>query len=331
MSAVPERPTRRRPSRASSADAGGEPQSRLSRRPGDPRRVGQEQRSQHAGWMVNGAHDWNGGGMHFSQDYGFGLVDATSAVRLAESWQKQSTFADMSTETVAHTDVSPSPTAARHPEPDHLRHLADPRQGGRRPQHRRVECRRSRVWLTSPTARRAARLASHRRHRRRHRLRDVGQQFHGRGRARDLDPERRRPPSPTGAAASSTAGRWRDGRRRLDGARLRLHGRVRDHVGRHARRPQRMLRRGDDQHGGGDTGSLSTSMPAPSIRSPAEPADRLEHDDQERMGRRRQRHDHRQRRRRRHPGRSRNDTIVAGHGADLISGGRAATSSSSTS
>jgi len=46
----------------------------------------------------------NGGGMHFSQDYGFGLVDATSAVRLAESWQKQSTFADMSTETVAHTD-----------------------------------------------------------------------------------------------------------------------------------------------------------------------------------------------------------------------------------
>jgi subtilisin-like proprotein convertase family protein len=42
--------------------------------------------------------------MHFSQDYGFGLVDATAAVRLAESWQKQSTFADMSTETVVHTD-----------------------------------------------------------------------------------------------------------------------------------------------------------------------------------------------------------------------------------
>jgi subtilisin family serine protease/subtilisin-like proprotein convertase family protein len=57
-----------------------------------------------AGWMVNGVHDWNGGGMHFSPDYGFGLVDATAAVRLAESWQKQSTFADMSTETVVHTD-----------------------------------------------------------------------------------------------------------------------------------------------------------------------------------------------------------------------------------
>jgi subtilisin-like proprotein convertase family protein len=57
-----------------------------------------------AGWEINGAHDWNGGGLHFSQDYGFGLVDATAAVRLAESWDKQSTYADMSTETVAHTD-----------------------------------------------------------------------------------------------------------------------------------------------------------------------------------------------------------------------------------
>ena len=57
-----------------------------------------------AGWTTNGAHDWNGGGLHFSQDFGFGLVDATAAVRLAESWQKQSTFADMSSETVGHTD-----------------------------------------------------------------------------------------------------------------------------------------------------------------------------------------------------------------------------------
>src|SRR5207245_6773106 len=56
------------------------------------------------GWQTNGAHDWNGGGLHFSHDYGFGLVDATAAVRLAESWQKQSTYADMSTETTSHTD-----------------------------------------------------------------------------------------------------------------------------------------------------------------------------------------------------------------------------------
>lgn len=56
------------------------------------------------GWQTNGAHDWNGGGLHFSHDYGFGLVDATAAVRLAESWQKQSTYADMSVQTVNHTD-----------------------------------------------------------------------------------------------------------------------------------------------------------------------------------------------------------------------------------
>jgi subtilisin-like proprotein convertase family protein len=55
-------------------------------------------------WHTNGAHDWNGGGLHFSEDYGFGLVDATAAVRLAESWQYQSTYADMSSESVSHTD-----------------------------------------------------------------------------------------------------------------------------------------------------------------------------------------------------------------------------------
>ncbi len=37
-------------------------------------------------WVVNGAHDVNGGGFHFSNDYGFGVVDATAAVRLAETW-----------------------------------------------------------------------------------------------------------------------------------------------------------------------------------------------------------------------------------------------------
>ena len=57
-----------------------------------------------SGWQTNSAHDWNGGGLHFNADYGFGMVDATAAVRLAESWQKQSTYANMSTEGVAHTD-----------------------------------------------------------------------------------------------------------------------------------------------------------------------------------------------------------------------------------
>ncbi|MYM56842.1 S8 family serine peptidase [Thalassovita mangrovi] len=37
-------------------------------------------------WFFNGAENWNGGGLHFSRDYGFGLVDAHAAVRLAETW-----------------------------------------------------------------------------------------------------------------------------------------------------------------------------------------------------------------------------------------------------
>jgi subtilisin family serine protease len=37
-------------------------------------------------WQWNGADTWNGGGLHFSNDYGYGLVDALAAVRLAETW-----------------------------------------------------------------------------------------------------------------------------------------------------------------------------------------------------------------------------------------------------
>lgn len=44
-----------------------------------------------SGWAMNGATHWNGGGLHFSPDQGFGLVDAHAAVRLAETWTKQST------------------------------------------------------------------------------------------------------------------------------------------------------------------------------------------------------------------------------------------------
>lgn len=43
------------------------------------------------GWRFNGSRNWNGGGLHVSHDYGFGLVDALTAVRLAETWQAQST------------------------------------------------------------------------------------------------------------------------------------------------------------------------------------------------------------------------------------------------
>ena len=50
------------------------------------------------GWNFNKTHDWNGGGIHTSHDYGFGLVDATAAVRLAESWNHgQHTYANQAT------------------------------------------------------------------------------------------------------------------------------------------------------------------------------------------------------------------------------------------
>ncbi|MEF8747646.1 MAG: cadherin-like domain-containing protein [Candidatus Accumulibacter propinquus] len=37
-------------------------------------------------WNWNAASTWNGGGLHFSNDYGYGLVDALAAVRLSETW-----------------------------------------------------------------------------------------------------------------------------------------------------------------------------------------------------------------------------------------------------
>lgn len=47
------------------------------------------------GWQTNGATNWNGGGLHFSHDYGFGLVDALAATRLAETWNMQQTYTNM--------------------------------------------------------------------------------------------------------------------------------------------------------------------------------------------------------------------------------------------
>ncbi|MEY8140876.1 S8 family serine peptidase [Falsihalocynthiibacter sp. CO-5D18] len=42
--------------------------------------------SERTPWHFNAAENWNGGGLHYSNDYGYGLVDAHAAVRLAESW-----------------------------------------------------------------------------------------------------------------------------------------------------------------------------------------------------------------------------------------------------
>jgi hypothetical protein len=58
-------------------------------------------------WSFNGATTWNGGGLHFSNDYGFGLVDARAAVRLAESWRQQQTSTTFATEIETWRGVRP--------------------------------------------------------------------------------------------------------------------------------------------------------------------------------------------------------------------------------
>lgn len=48
-------------------------------------------------WEINAADNWNGGGLHFDKghQFGFGLVDATAAVRLAETWGPAHTVANL--------------------------------------------------------------------------------------------------------------------------------------------------------------------------------------------------------------------------------------------
>jgi len=48
-------------------------------------------------WVTNKADNWNGGGLTHSKNYGFGLVDAHAAVRLAETWTEQQTSHNMQT------------------------------------------------------------------------------------------------------------------------------------------------------------------------------------------------------------------------------------------
>lgn len=57
----------------------------------------------YADWQENGATNLNGGGLHFSHAYGFGLVDAHAAVRLAETWGTgQGTFATLDAVTASN-------------------------------------------------------------------------------------------------------------------------------------------------------------------------------------------------------------------------------------
>lgn len=59
-----------------------------------------------ASWLWNDADNWNGGGLHFSNDYGYGLIDALAAVRLAETWTDQSTSANLLSERIDFTNTT---------------------------------------------------------------------------------------------------------------------------------------------------------------------------------------------------------------------------------
>ena len=68
-------------------------------------------------FVVNGATGWNGGGMHFSNDLGFGVFDANVAVNLALAWTLQSTDANLDEVTAtqgAAFQVAAGATAASH-------------------------------------------------------------------------------------------------------------------------------------------------------------------------------------------------------------------------
>lgn len=56
---------------------------------------------EHYNWTINGANNFNGGGLHFSPDYGFGMLNVHAAVRLAETWQLQHTSDNLVTHSVA--------------------------------------------------------------------------------------------------------------------------------------------------------------------------------------------------------------------------------------
>jgi Ca2+-binding RTX toxin-like protein len=65
------------------------------------------------GWVATAWGNANGGGLAFSRDYGFGLVDAAAAVRLAESWTAVRTAANWAEATaVATSGGTPVPGLA---------------------------------------------------------------------------------------------------------------------------------------------------------------------------------------------------------------------------
>ncbi|NMY12672.1 S8 family serine peptidase [Pseudomonas veronii] len=58
-------------------------------------------------WSNNRDLGWNGVGMHFSDDFGFGMVDASAAVRMAETWTPGSSIAEYTHSVAAQADALP--------------------------------------------------------------------------------------------------------------------------------------------------------------------------------------------------------------------------------
>jgi Ca2+-binding RTX toxin-like protein len=60
-------------------------------------------------WGVNKGLGWNGTGMHFSSDFGFGMVDAAAAVRMAETWDVTWNFTKPYLWTTTKTSTATAP------------------------------------------------------------------------------------------------------------------------------------------------------------------------------------------------------------------------------
>jgi Ca2+-binding RTX toxin-like protein len=56
-------------------------------------------------WKINGAENWNGGGMHFALTHGYGEVNAFAAVRMAEVWTLFSSAKTSANEVMATSGV----------------------------------------------------------------------------------------------------------------------------------------------------------------------------------------------------------------------------------
>lgn len=80
--------------------------------------------TKNASWVTNGSTLWNLGGMHFSRDYGYGVVDIAAAVRLSQSWaepaasisnwrEAASALAGHQARLIPYTDKQPLSVTAR--------------------------------------------------------------------------------------------------------------------------------------------------------------------------------------------------------------------------